>query len=144
MLLSAAQSSVRFSPLRPPKAQDFKAYEAGLIRIAQQALRLLLSPAGKEVRFQSKAAASAQDLLSYFAEHNHRFKAKIVALKDDRAPPFNEQIARQFHQQYQAKARTCRGRGRWHPKGDRVDPLGRLGETHFGLESPCYARIRRQ
>jgi hypothetical protein len=25
-----------------------------------------------------------------------------------------------------------------------VDPLGRLGETHFGLESPCYARIRRQ
>jgi hypothetical protein len=60
---------------------DFKVYETGLIRAAEQVLRVLLSPAGKELVFESEPSPDSRELFAYLAEHNARVTETVAELK---------------------------------------------------------------
>jgi hypothetical protein len=63
------------------QGQDFKTFEAGLIRTAQQVVRLLLAPMQKEVAFVEELPGDARALVPFLVEHNDRVKRLIEAAK---------------------------------------------------------------
>jgi len=65
---------------RLKEGQDFRVFETGLIRAAEQVLRLMLAPLGKNVSFSGDAVPESQELLAFLGDHNKRLTAKIVDL----------------------------------------------------------------
>ena len=61
--------------------QDFQPFKAGVLRGAEQALRLLLSPLGKEICICQGENPKAQDLFSFLAGHDGRLSAQIEDLR---------------------------------------------------------------
>lgn len=66
---------------RLKEGQDFRVFESGLIRTAEQVLRLLLSPLGQEISFEPDAGPEARELFDYLADHNRELEAKISGVK---------------------------------------------------------------
>jgi hypothetical protein len=69
---------------RLKQGQDFKHFEVGLIRAAQQVLRVMLAPLGKEISFPSSAVPESQELFPFLADHNKRLTDKISDLDKER------------------------------------------------------------
>lgn len=67
--------------------QDFRVFESGLIRTAEQLLRVLLAPLHKELIFGKDPGPESQDLISYLATHNRRIEAAIADLARKSEPP---------------------------------------------------------
>lgn len=63
------------------EGRDFQVFEAGLIRAAEQLLRVLLAPIGKGIVFESGPSTEGRELLEYLAEHNRLLEARLIALK---------------------------------------------------------------
>ena len=68
---------------RLKQGQDFKVFEAGLLRAAEQLLRVLLAPLQKEIAFESDPSPESQELLAYLGTHNRELESRLAArLKD--------------------------------------------------------------
>ena len=62
---------------------DFQVFESGLVRTAQQVLRVLLAPLGKEVRFETTPPGEGRELLTYLAEYNAEIARRVADLKTE-------------------------------------------------------------
>jgi hypothetical protein len=65
---------------------DFTVFEVGLIRTAEQMLRILLAPLGKEIGFEPSPRASARPLLEFLGDHDQQLARNIAELKRDLLP----------------------------------------------------------
>lgn len=63
---------------RLKEGQDFRVFEAGLMRAAEQVLRLLLSPLNKDITVSQAAIPESQELLAFLADHNQRLTARMA------------------------------------------------------------------
>jgi hypothetical protein len=61
---------------------DFKVFEPGLVRTAEQVLRVLLAPLGKEIIFQPEPLENSTELLAYLQSHNQLVHARVAALTE--------------------------------------------------------------
>jgi hypothetical protein len=68
---------------RLQQGQDFRVFEAGLIRMAEQILRVLLAPMGKEILFVGSPEPGSLELLRFLTEHNHQLSQQIADLKPE-------------------------------------------------------------
>ena len=67
---------------RLKEGQDFKVFESGLVRTAEQLLRVLLAPLEKEVTFETEPGGDTMELFAYLDEHNRELQSAIAALRN--------------------------------------------------------------
>lgn len=66
---------------RLKEGQDFKVFEAGLIRTTQQVIRSLLGPLGKDVLFENVSDETALTLKDFLNTHNQQLGSAVSKLK---------------------------------------------------------------
>jgi hypothetical protein len=74
---------------RLKRGEDFKCFEAGVIKAAEQALRIFLTPLGKEIVFSTAASTEGVDIIRFLNTHNETIQNRIererIALKQIQA-----------------------------------------------------------
>lgn len=74
---------------RLKRGEDFKCFEAGVIKAAEQALRIFLTPLGKEIVFSTAASSEGVDIIRFLNTHNETIQNRIererIALKQIQA-----------------------------------------------------------
>jgi hypothetical protein len=72
---------------RLKEGQDFKVFESGLVRTAEQLLRVLLAPLEKELVFETEPTADSMELFAYLDVHNRELQAAIAELRNHLSAP---------------------------------------------------------
>lgn len=62
---------------RLKRGEDFKCFEAGVIKAAEQALRIFLTPLGKEIVFSTNTDSEGQDIIRFLNTHNETIQNRI-------------------------------------------------------------------